>query len=914
MLGVTRTIRVTFHALDIAKAPQMHSTAELTHSSSSPLGSFGLTPGGVVVCHDPESRLSAIFADSEPAGMITLGGHPADSAADATCLFWKSVADQLIHHLCQIPDGSETLPDLPVPEPVTLAEWTLNAPPMRGAEYLSPDVLRALWVRMVDWTRANINSEKTITAFLQKHAPAWSRVGRVTLHLAENKTDPECPFAFMATYASGLSQSGLLTQLPLGKALQEYSGAKNKAALLKLLTPLHAAAKACPLMAELLESGDVFHPLAWTPQEAYEFLRHIPSFEVAGLLVRLPNWWKKRGLRPQVAATIGEKTGTTLGLDSLLDFKLNVVIDGHTLSSKEIQELLKGDDGLVLFRGQWIEVDRAKLQQALDHWQAIASQDGISFIEGMRLLAGAPANLKDAAVDEVSRDWAFAKAGAALEETLRRLTAQDSSPPPASLRATLRPYQARGLDWLWFCARTGLGACLADDMGLGKTIQVLAALLRKKQELPSSAPSLLVVPASLIGNWQREAAQFAPSLRLHIAHRSVGDTAAPAAARLAATDLVITTYGMVARLDWPAVTRWGWVILDEAQAIKNHTSRQGKAVRQLHADTRIVLTGTPIENHLGDLWSLFDFINPGLLGNASQFSTFVKKITGDTAGHTSHYAPLRRLVAPYILRRLKTDKSIIGDLPDKTEMKVFCGLTPAQARLYQQTAATLTEALDTATGIARRGLVLAYLMRFKQICNHPDQLTKSGGYDPAHSAKFTRLAALSEEIASRGEKALVFTQFREMTGPLEQCLAPVFGRRGLVLHGGTPVKERQQMVQKFQRHDGPPFFVLSLKAGGTGLNLTAATHVIHFDRWWNPAVENQATDRAFRIGQQRNVLVHKFITTGTLEEKIDTLLGEKQDTADAILTGGAEKSLTEMNNSELLDFIRLDLTKTTTLS
>jgi non-specific serine/threonine protein kinase len=443
-------------------------------------------------------------------------------------------------------------------------------------------------------------------------------------------------------------------------------------------------------------------------------------------------------------------------------------------------------------------------------------------------------------------------------------------------------------------------------MGLGKTIQVLAALLRKQQEMPAAAASLLVVPASLIGNWQREVAQFAPSLRLHIAHRSEGHTGAPKPAELAAVDLVITTYGMLARLDWPAATRWGWVILDEAQAIKNHTSRQSKAVRKLRADARIALTGTPVENHLGDLWSLFDFINPGLLGSAGQFSTFIKKIS---ANNSAHFAPLRRLVAPYILRRLKTDKSIISDLPEKTEMKVFCGLSPAQAKLYQQSANALERSLESADGIERRGVVLAYLMRFKQICNHPDQLTKAGNYAPADSAKFTRLAALCEEIASRGEKALIFTQFREMTEPLEACLAGVFGRRGLVLHGGTAVKERQRMVEKFQRDDGPPFFVLSLKAGGTGLTLTAATHVIHFDRWWNPAVENQATDRAFRIGQKRNVIVHKFITSGTLEEKIDALISSKQHTADAILSDGPEKSLTEMNNSELLNFIRLDLSR-----
>jgi len=866
--------------------------------------SLGLTPGGTVVCQDAENPLHKWFAESEPGALITLGGRPADGTADASTLFWKIIADHLIRSLCQLPDGSDALNELPPPDPAQLATWTLNAPPMPGAEYLSPAILLALWQRLADWTRAAVSREKSIAAFLAKHAPGWSRVGRVTLHLAEQKTDPDFPFAFMASYASGLSQSGRLTQVPLGKALNEYSGAKNKAALLKLLTPLHAAGKASPLMTSLVETGDVFHPLAWTPPEAYEFLRQIPIYEDAGLLVRLPNWWQKRGKRPQVAATIGEKKGTSVGLDALLDFKLDVVIDGHKLSAREIKELLAGSDGLVLFRGQWIEVDREKLRQALDHWQSIASGDGISFIEGMRLLAGAPADLKDAADLEEHREWAFAQAGSQLEETLRHLTTPDAAPPPPALRATLRPYQARGLDWLWFCARAGLGACLADDMGLGKTIQVLAALLRKQQELPNSPPSLLVVPASLIGNWQREAAQFAPTLRLHIAHRSAGEIEKPSAATLAATDLVITTYGMVARLDWPAATRWGWVILDEAQAIKNHASGQSKAVRKLQADTRIALTGTPVENHLGDLWSLFDFINPGLLGSTGQFANFVKQITRD---NSAHFAPLRRLVSPYILRRLKTDKSIISDLPEKTEMKVFCGLTAVQAKLYQKTAETLAKELESSDGIQRRGLVLAYLMRFKQICNHPDQLTKSGNYEASSSAKFTRLASLCEEIASRGEKALVFTQFRELTGPLESCLAAVFGRRGLVLHGGTPVKERQQMVQKFQRDDGPPFFVLSLKAGGTGLTLTAASHVIHFDRWWNPAVENQATDRAFRIGQKRNVLVHKFITSGTLEEKIDALITEKQDTADAILTGGAEKSLTEMNNAELLDFVRLDL-------
>jgi len=882
--------------------------SDLSHLVSDP---FELTPGGVLLYRGERKDLARGFADGDAAGLIALGGHPSGEGADTMLRYWKTFADTFVRELCQIPDGGDALPAIPAPDPVTLSGWILDAPPMRGAEYLSPEVLLALWHRLDVWTRDRVGGTKTVAAFLQSHAPAWSRVGRVTLHLAENKTDPECPFAFLATYASGLSQAGRLSQLPLGKALQEYGGAKDKTALLKLLTPLHAAAKTCPLMADLVQSSDVFHPLAWTPDEAYRFLQSVPKYEEAGLLVRLPNWWRKRGPRPQVSAVVGQKKGSGIGLKALLDFKLEVVVEGKSLTKKEIDALLAGDDdGLVFFQGQWIEVDREKLREALDHWQAIA-KDGIPFIEGMRLLAGAPADLDPSNAAEGDREWAYARAGDELAATLRRLASPEAAPPPAGLRATLRPYQARGLDWLWFCTRTGLGACLADDMGLGKTIQVLAALLRRQEETPGGPPALLVVPASLIGNWKREAETFAPSLRLHIVHRSTGETEKPRASALAACDLVITTYGMVARLDWIAASLWGWVVLDEAQAIKNPASGQSKAVKKLQGEARIALTGTPVENQLGDLWSLFDFINPGLLGNANRFRNFVKTLQ---SGESVHYAPLRRLVAPYILRRLKTDKTIIADLPDKTEMKVSCGLVPAQARLYERAAKSLAESLETSAGIERRGLVLAYLMRFKQICNHPDQLAKTGAYDPAHSAKFLRLGELCEEIASRGEKALIFTQFRELTDPLEAHLAKIFGRSGLVLHGGTAVKRRQEMVDRFQRDDGPPFFVLSLKAGGTGLNLTAASHVIHFDRWWNPAVENQATDRAFRIGQKRNVLVHKFVVAGTLEERIDALISSKQDVADAILSDGAEKSLTEMSDTELLDFVRLDLDRAETLS
>ncbi len=350
------------------------------------------------------------------------------------------------------------------------------------------------------------------------------------------------------------------------------------------------------------------------------------------------------------------------------------------------------------------------------------------------------------------------------------------------------------------------------------------------------------------------------------------------------------------------------MILDEAQAIKNSGSKQTRMVKQLKAAGRIVLTGTPVENRLSDLWSLFDFLNPGLLGGAKAFASFAKQLA---AREHNPYGPLRALVRPYILRRLKTDKSIIADLPDKTEVKAFCGLSRKQAALYEQAVRELEEQLKRLEGIQRRGIVLAYLMRLKQICNHPAQWLADGSYEPADSGKFARLNEICEELAERQEKALVFTQFREITAPLAGYLEKIFGRPGLVLHGQTAVGKRRELVDAFQRDDGPPFFVLSIKAGGTGLNLTAASHVIHFDRWWNPAVENQATDRAFRIGQKKNVLVHKFVCRGTVEEKIDALIAEKSGMASDLLDGGGEKMLTEMNDKELLRFVSLDINRAT---
>jgi non-specific serine/threonine protein kinase len=788
---------------------------------------------------------------------------------------------------------------------------------MQGSEYLDAEVLATWWRELDSLVRDEIaNHAGGTQAYLSDLNPQWRLVGRVTFHLAENKRDTEHPFAFLATYIPRLSAQGRVQHEPLGKALQQYAGANNRSSLLSLLLPIQRATERSELVKEMVESGEIYHPLRWTPREAYQFLQDIPVFEESGLVVRVPDWWKpNQPPRAVVNVKIDARKGSALSVDALLDFSVNATLDGEPLTEAEIEALLQSTGGLVALKGKWVEVDREKLAEALDHWKKVEQEtreSGLSFYEGMRLLSGAPQKRDATSIADQDRDWIGITAGAALEEMLHKLRSPETlaDAPPPGLHAELRHYQQTGVSWLKFVTGLGLGACLADDMGLGKTVQVIGLLLHRKSSRQTSKrshekPSLLVVPASLLANWKAELERFAPTLSFRIEHPS--ESAAgkrPLESKdIEQLDLLITTYGMLSRDDRLRKREWDIVILDEAQAIKNSGTRQSRAAKELKARSRVAMTGTPVENRLSDLWSLFDYLNPGLLGGAKAFGDLVKQMEA-----RSSYKPLRSLVGPYILRRLKTDKRVIADLPDKVEMSAFCTLSREQAALYEHAVRDLAEKLEEAEGIQRRGLVLAQLMRLKQICNHPAQLVGTGDYAPAHSGKFQRLAALCEELAERQEKALIFTQFREITGPLSQFLEGVFGRPGLVLHGGTPVAQRRRLVENFQREDGPPFFVLSLKAGGTGLNLTAASQVVHFDRWWNPAVENQATDRAFRIGQKRSVLVHKFVCRGTVEERIDEMIAEKSSLAGDVIDG-AETLLTEMSDKQLLDFVRLDVHK-----
>ena len=863
-------------------------------------------------------RVVTAFSSSQAEGLFALAATLPEIPPAPALSFWRDFASRHLTRLCRAPESvEERIGPIVPPDESELAAMVMSAPPMQGGEYLNSEVLFSLWVDLDTWTRQRIvASGKGPTHWLKKHAPIWSRVGRVCFHIAENKRDPDLPFAFLATYAPSLSTGGRVQYRPLGKALQEYTGERNKEALINLLEPVYRASERVDFVREMVDSGDIFHPLAWTPAEAYRLLKNVPLLEESGLLVRLPDWWRKRP-RPRVTVSIGEKKQSHFGADAMLDFNVDIAVGDQKLTKKEWRRILASEDGLAYLKGQWIEIDREKLSEALSHWKQVeadAAGEGISFIEGMRLLAGAPADLDADGPPGEDREWSFVSAGKWLSDVLTDLRNPenlDAGRRGKTFHGTLRPYQEVGHNWLWLLSNLGLGACLADDMGLGKTIQVLSLLsaLKEKKRSPAK-PSLLVLPASLLANWKAEIQRFAPMLKTAFVHPSETEKpvleamAEKAGEDLAETDLVLTTYGMLLRRKWLLEIEWHLVILDEAQAIKNPATRQTRTVKQLQADARIALTGTPVENRLADLWSLFDFLCPGLLGSAAKFKKFVKGL--EERNH-DRYAPLRNLVGPYVLRRLKTDKRIISDLPDKTEMKAFCGLSKKQAAIYAKSVKELAAALEDLDGIQRRGLVLAYLMRFKQICNHPSQFLGDGEYEPTHSGKFDRLGAICEEIVSRQEKVLVFTQFREMTDPLAAFLGKVFGRQGLVLHGGTAVNKRRKLIDLFQKEEGPPFFVLSLKAGGTGLNLTAASHVIHFDRWWNPAVENQATDRAFRIGQHRNVVVHKFICRGTIEEKIDQLIEEKTSLADDILKAGAESMLTEMSNRELLKIVALDI-------
>jgi SNF2 family DNA or RNA helicase len=685
----------------------------------------------------------------------------------------------------------------------------------------------------------------------------------------------------------------------------------HKASLLKqhgakareyLLSSLGQAAGVCSGVAASLETAKpIGHTLGTS--EAYSFLTEEAAvLEQAGFGVMLPAWWTRKGTKTKLAVRANVKSpkmqGGGLSLESLVKFDWEVALGDHKLTLGELEALANLKAPLLRVRGQWVELNAAEIQAAIEFWKKQASGEA-TVRDMVQMALGA----RDGAS---GFEFEGVKASGRVGKLLKQLEGQaafDELPPPASFLGTLRPYQVRGYSWLAFLRQWGLGACLADDMGLGKTIQTLA-LIQRDWETNDKKPVLLVCPTSVVNNWQKEAARFTPELPVVVHHgvgRKRGETFKKEAQRHA---IVICSYGLLQRdIKFLQEVNWSGVVLDEAQNIKNPETRQAKAARSLPADYRISLTGTPVENNVGDLWSIMEFLNPGFLGTQTEFKrNFFLPI--QTRRDSDAAERLQHITGPFILRRLKTDQSIISDLPEKLEMKLFCTLTREQASLYAAVLKETQEALEEAEGMQRRGLILGTLSKLKQVCNHPAQFLGDNSSIPERSGKLARLDEMLEEVIEVGDRALVFSQFAEMGAILQRHLQEIFGREVLFLHGGVTRHRRDRMVERFESGEGPPIFILSLKAGGTGLNLTRANHVFHFDRWWNPAVENQATDRAFRIGQTRNVQVHKFICGGTLEEKIDEMIKGKKEVAEKVV-GTGEGWLTELSNQELREILAL---------
>ncbi len=881
---------------------------------------IGIDPVGKLFLFEADGEnaweVQDVFREGSGQGILALlklsaGGAPPPFR------YFIDFGRELIGALCHCPEG-EVLESLRW-SAERLGFYAMSAPPMLGGEYLSAEVLGAIQSDLIAAVTAELAAfGGSRTEWVRTLNPVWGQVGKVSFHLAENKQDQsgERPFAFLATFIHKLSASDKPKHLPLGEALKAYANDRN--ALLSVLMPIQKASESSEFLRNLLESKKVYAPQAWSAREAYNFLHDTPFFEDAGIIVRLANVWKNsKPSKAKLSIKIDVGEGQKVGIGAMMRCSAVFMVNGRALSDEEIQAILNSHDGLVRLKGEWVEADAEKISQLMKVWQEAEDSLmlGISFMDSLRMLSGVQKKAEFEHTPELYKNYCQIEAGDALKKMLDELASPSAialPPLPAKLGGILRPYQLDGVKYLWRITELGMGGCLADDMGLGKTLQLLTLVsLWKNRGDTRHAPVLLVLPASLLRNWQNEAAKFTPDLKFKILHPMALTPEDKEMLQdepeifLSSFDLVATTYGMLKNMPQLRKIQWSAVVADEAQALKNPTSQQSRAVRALKSPRKLALTGTPIENNLTDLWSIFDFIQPGLLGNLTQYNAFVKELKKPDEG--MDYTPLRQLTKPFILRRLKSDRRIIQDLPDKTELTAYCMLAKSQVLLYQRAVQNLTRELKELDDIQRKGIVLKYLMVFKQICNHPAQFSGNGDYDPEHGGKFKRLGEIAGGIAGRQDKMLVFTQFREMTEPLHEYLAGCFGRPGLILHGGTPIGQRQKLVEQFQAPGGPPFFVLSLKAAGIGLNLTAANHVVHFDRWWNPAVENQATDRAYRIGQHRNVLVHKFVCKGTIEEKIDDLIGSKRAMAESILSEGAEKLLTDMNNDELLNFVALDV-------
>ncbi|GHJ14090.1 DEAD/DEAH box helicase [Micromonospora sp. AKA38] len=769
------------------------------------------------------------------------------------------------------------------------------------------------WLAALTGPERAFTTEPAALATLRRELDAWQRDAaggavRATFRLVEPAVDPvaelveggawRVEFGLHPTDEPGLVvDAGHIWQRPAPALAARGIDPQET-----LLAELGRASRLWPEVDAALRTAAP-EGMELDAEGAHRFLREgAPVLHAAGFGVLLPSWWRRSSSRLGARLRARSRTAPgavataagTLGMDALVDYRWEVALGDQPLTAEELASLADLKSPLVRLRGRWVELDPQRLEAGL---RLLRSSGELTVADLLRMGLSGEEGGGELPVLDVVADGALGELLAGEAE--RRLTPAD---PPPGFVGTLRPYQRRGLAWLTFLQSLGLGGILADDMGLGKTVQLLALLAG---DPPQAGPTLLVCPMSLVGNWQREAATFAPDLRVHVHHGAERTRGEEFGVAVQEVDLVLTTYSVAARdaVDLAGVD-WHRVVVDEAQAIKNAATRQAEAVRALPARHRVAVTGTPVENRLADLWSIMQFANPGLLGPAATFrKRFAEPI--ERHGDAEVAERLRRVTGPFVLRRLKTDPSIITDLPEKLEMEVLCNLTAEQAALYRAVVDDMMAKIESSDGIERRGLVLATMTRLKQVCNHPAQLLHDGSALAGRSGKLERLDEIVDEVLAAEERALLFTQYAEFGGMLRGHLSARTGREVLFLHGGVGKAERDAMVTRFQSPDGPPLFVLSLKAGGTGLTLTAANHVVHVDRWWNPAVEDQATDRAFRIGQRRRVQVRKFVCAGTVEEKVAAMIADKRNLARSVV-GSGEQWVTELSTETLRELFTLE--------
>lgn len=839
---------------------------------------------------DELSDLQQEFHNDKYKTLYEWGFQEQPKLVHPSALFLYHVSELFIKTLTNLPELEIAKEDVfvEVNEEIWL-NLQAKVPYIVGSEYIDKEWVTLIFIRLNKVFSNEIRKYKdNVSLYLAEKNQNLRVPERVFFHLVENK-DESYPFAFMATYATR-SIEGNVRHMPLSYALEEFKDNRDK--LLTLLSCLNKAANECPLLASFMQTGELFHPLKLTAKEAYEFLKNVETIESFGILCRIPNWWRKKYTSVSMSIKIGEQKPSFLGADSLIAMQPVLVIDGVELSKADVKQLLRQSEGLAFLKGKWVEVNHDKLKKLLD--EIDSNKVDISLFNAIKLNT---IEKKDADNGVLISNGTWLNT---VLHSLRNPTNLKSSKMPKGIKALLRPYQVVGYSWLQQMNSFGFGACLADDMGLGKTIQVLTYLQKSFEQL-RNAHVLLVVPASLLENWRKEAEKFAPKLPLHILHGRIKNKLIEELKEL--PFLTITTYGMASRIKELSEIEWDCIILDEAQAIKNPLTTQTKSIKKLKGKMRIAMTGTPIENELGNLWSLFDFLNKGLLGTSNEFKKFCKHLDS----HPEGYEKLKAIVSPFILRRLKTDKTIINDLPDKVETIDYISLSKQQIILYRKLIDDMEEKLLNTDGMEHRGIVLATITKLKQICNHPDQYLGIENYSSKESGKFEVLKELCETIYEKRERVLVFTQYKEIIPYLMDYLSTIFHQKGFAIHGSIPVKQRGKIVDQFNGEEYVPFVVCSLKAAGTGLNLTAANHVIHFDRWWNPSVENQATDRAFRIGQKKNVIVHKFVCQGTIEEKIDDMINSKKALAESIITSNNDNWITELKGEELMNLLRLDM-------